>query len=97
MASQLKPAGAPKSIFFFIKLFNESNYYHSERQEITAQLKSMIRNLINEHLTDVDFEHPRDFIDVYLKEIHQTGDSFDIEQLVVVCLDFFEAGSETTR
>ena len=50
----------------------------------------MIRNLVNEHLNDVDFDHPRDFIDVYLKEIHQTGDSFDIEQLVVVCLDFLK-------
>ena len=70
---------------------------NSERQEITETTKSMIRNLVNEHLNDVDFEHPRDFIDVYLKEIHQTGDSFDIEQLIVVCLDFFQAGSETTR
>ena len=78
-------------------MLNDPNYCYSERQEITAQLKSMIRNLVNEHLNDVDFDHPRDFIDVYLKEIDQTGESFDIEQLVVVCLDFFEAGSETTR
>merc|ERR1712150_282253 len=50
---------------------------------------------------------PKDFMDIYLLEIekerkkygsnysHETSD-FHIEQLVVTCMDFFSAGSETT-
>ena len=40
---------------------------------------------------------PRDFIDVYLKQIQEDGIRFDIDNLVVICLDFFQAGAETTR
>ena len=67
------------------------------KTELILQVKSMIRELIKDHLIDVQYDHPRDFIDVYLKQIHDGGASFDIEQLIVVCLDLFEAGAETTR
>ena len=60
-------------------------------------MKNMMRGLINEHLADIDYDSPRDFIDVYLKQIHENGSDFDIEHLVVICLDFFQAGGETTR
>ncbi len=62
--------------------------------------KSLMRDLIKEHVVDVDYDNPRDFIDVYLTEIRNSGNgpsNFDIENLVVVCLDFFQAGAETTR
>ena len=37
---------------------------------------------------------PRDFIDVYLAEIqNKRSENFDIEQLVVICLDFFQVFS----
>lgn len=45
------------------------------------------------------FEESKGFIDSYLKEIlKQKGDShsFTDEQLASLCLDFFQAGSETT-
>ena len=61
------------------------------------EMKAMMRGLIKEHLADVDYESPRDFIDVYLKQIKDVGDHFDIDHLVVICLDFFQAGAETTR
>ena len=59
------------------------------------ELKSMMKTLIKEHLESIDYEHPRDFIDVYLTEM-QTNSNFDEEHLVVICLDFFQAGAETT-
>ena len=64
-------------------------------------LKKMMRELIMEHMVDIDYDNPRDFIDVYLNEIHnagsEQGSNYTIENLVVVCLDFFQAGAETTR
>jgi cytochrome P450 len=62
-------------------------------------MKAMMRKFIKEHMQDVDYEHPRDFIDVYLSQIkdQDANGNFDIEQLVVICLDFFQAGAETTR
>ena len=61
------------------------------------EMKAMMRGLIKEHLADVDYDSPRDFIDIYLKQIKDVGDDFDIDHLVVICLDFFQAGAETTR
>ena len=61
------------------------------------ELKSVMKGFINEHKQDVDYENPRDFIDVYLKQIKDVGDDFEIDHLVVICLDFFQAGAETTR
>ena len=63
------------------------------------QLKSIMKDFINEHRQDIDYENPRDFIDVYLTQMHANEEninSFNDEQLVIVCLDLFEAGSETT-
>ena len=61
------------------------------------EMKSMMRSLIKEHLNDIDYDNPRDFIDVYLKQVHDEGKHYDEEHLVVICLDFFQAGAETTR
>ncbi|QQP48826.1 Cytochrome P450_ family 2 subfamily j_ polypeptide 6, partial [Caligus rogercresseyi] len=49
------------------------------------------------HIKDRDESNPRDFIDVYLNEVKKAGDNpsyFHIEQLVTICLDFFQAGAE---
>ena len=61
------------------------------------EMKAMMRAMIKEHMVDVDYDSPRDFIDVYLKQINESGADFDIDNLVVNCLDFFQAGAETTR
>ena len=58
-------------------------------------MKSMIRKLISEHLQDIDYDNHRDFIDVYLTDM-KTNNNFDEEHLTVICLDFFQAGAETT-
>ena len=50
-------------------------------------------DVIKDHKLDVDYENPRDFIDVYLTHMRENADSsFNDEQLVVVCLDLIEAG-----
>ena len=59
------------------------------------ELKSVMKNMIKEHMDSIDYDHPRDFIDVYLTEM-QSNPNFDEEHLVVICLDFFQAGAETT-
>ena len=69
----------------------------TEIEKSYFEMKNMLRELIEEHMTDIDYDSPRDFIDVYLKQIHENGTNFDVNHLVVICLDFFQAGSETTR
>ena len=59
------------------------------------EMKSMMRTLISEHKETIDYDYPRDFIDVYLTEM-KSNPSLDEEHLVVICLDFFQAGAETT-
>ena len=60
------------------------------------ELNVTMHELIKEHMVDMDPDHPRDFIDVYLKQISQDPVNFDIEELIGLCCDFFFAGSETT-
>ena len=60
-------------------------------------LKSKMIDIIEDHKLDIDFQNPRDFIDVYLTQMREnTHSSFNNEQLVIVCLDLIEAGTETT-
>jgi len=56
-----------------------------------------MRDIVKQHKETFDEENPRDFIDMYLKEIKSSPDaSFDDEQLLVSVFDLFSAGSETT-
>lgn len=79
-----------------------------ESEKNVLNMKKMFRKQIKEHQTEWnDLEEPKDFIDVYLREIERekkekgehystkTSD-FHMEQLVTICLDFFGAGYETT-
>ena len=69
----------------------------TENEKAMVKMKNMMRDLITDHLKDIDYDNPRDFMDVYLKQIAEDPDNFDIEHLVVMCLDFFQAGAETSR
>jgi len=75
------------------------------------EVKDMFRKQILEHKHELEFDEslePRDFIDVYLKEIGSYEkvevsktqankySKFSTEQLVSICLDLFQAGSETS-
>eukprot|EP00095_Tigriopus_kingsejongensis_P011335 snap_masked-scaffold1422_size42147-processed-gene-0.1 protein:Tk11335 transcript:snap_masked-scaffold1422_size42147-processed-gene-0.1-mRNA-1 annotation:"cytochrome p450 2aa2" len=63
--------------------------------------KAMIRKEVIAHEQDHDPDlPPRDFMDVYISEIssqtHPESSNFHREQLVTICTDFFQAGSETS-
>ena len=71
------------------------NFLKQDRDAL--QIKSMMKELIAEHLQDIDYENPRDFIDIYLSEMKMGNNKyFNENQLVVTCIDFFIAGGETT-
>ena len=90
--------------------FLRSRLPQPEHEKEELDLKDLFRQQILEHEHERKQEESpesRDFIDIYLREIEQrdetmdhTGDgkysNFNIEQLVVICLDFFQAGSETS-
>ncbi|XP_066568938.1 cytochrome P450 2J2 [Amia ocellicauda] len=65
-----------------------------------AKVTGFIREEIEKHKADWDPSDPRDFIDAYFGEIGNRKDDteagFNMENLVICCLDFFEAGTETT-
>lgn len=67
--------------------------------EYIYYFKGMFRNMIMEHEQDHDPNSPpRDYIDQYLTESKSRNEPeiFNREQLVINCLDFFEAGTETS-
>ena len=39
------------------------------------QLKSYLKGLINEHKQDIDYDNPRDFMDVYLTQMNNEESS----------------------
>ena len=56
-----------------------------------------MRDIVKQHKETFDEDNLRDFVDVYLKEMRSTPDvSFTEEELLVVSMDMFTAGSETT-
>lgn len=61
------------------------------------RLFSMFRESIKEHKDTIDQSAPRDFIDYYLMEISRSNkEEFSEDQLLVIILDLFLAGAETT-
>ena len=71
----------------------------------------MFRESIEEHRATRDLNQSRDFLDVFLAEVHfgphlilgilrqvEKGENptFDQESLELTCLDLFKAGAETT-
>ena len=79
-------------------------------KEKTFLIKRMFREQITEHENTFDEEHePNDFVDYYLREIYRKRktdygnangpghySNYNVEQLIVICMDFFQAGAETT-
>ena len=49
-----------------------------EHENAILEMKQMMRDLIKEHLKDIDYDNPRDFMDVYLREIKQNDSNFEI-------------------
>eukprot|EP00094_Tigriopus_californicus_P013115 TCALIF_12682-PA protein Name:"Similar to Cyp303a1 Probable cytochrome P450 303a1 (Drosophila melanogaster)" AED:0.09 eAED:0.09 QI:108/0.85/0.87/1/0.85/0.75/8/29/490 len=75
--------------------FTRELYGHSQKQLLTQTFKSMFEQVIQEHEQKLHTkESPEDFIDVYL-QAKEGNDLFTKEDLIGICMDFFEAGGET--
>ncbi|XP_067239880.1 cytochrome P450 2J2-like isoform X3 [Chanodichthys erythropterus] len=63
------------------------------------KIKDFLKGEITKHREDWDPSNPRDFIDSYLTEMEKKKSDpeagFNIEGLVISCLDVIEAGTET--
>ncbi len=69
-----------------------------EKEKHSADMKRMFERVVDEHIGELDpdghGEKPRDFIEVYLREMPDNP-VFNYHDLVGLCIDFFEAGGET--
>jgi len=81
----------------FSKLFPNLTAY-KKRVNIIDLQKEYYKKVIREHQDTLDANHSRDFIDVYLKEIDKENrnDNFNVEDLGMILMDFFLAGTETS-
>merc|ERR1712141_91915 len=53
------------------------------------RLKEIMGKYVREHLQDIDYENPRDFMDVYITQMKDEGTNFNEQQLVLISLDLF--------
>ena len=97
-------------INFFIHSPVLRSFITLKKERAELGLKRLFRQQIIDHeieLNQNESHEARDFIDMYLKEIerqhvkteyyfHGKYQNYNIEQLVTICLDFFQAGSETS-
>ena len=65
------------------------------------EIMAFFREFYEEHDKTINLDKPRDFMDVYINEIRKEdaisdNPDFTVEQLLVLFIDLFAAGSETT-
>ncbi|XP_069696212.1 methyl farnesoate epoxidase-like [Periplaneta americana] len=94
------PAGNAANVFpVLMKIAPDLSGYNHVKQ-IVEDLQDFFKEIISEHEKTIDENNPRDLIDVYLREMKQQSSNpdttFTVDSLIVVCLDLFIAGSETT-
>ncbi|RZF48079.1 hypothetical protein LSTR_LSTR002145 [Laodelphax striatellus] len=68
-------------------------------QNLNNQLSQLLQDTIDEHKKTLQEGVDRDYIDVFLHQMSVTNGeptTFTEDQLIMVCLDFFIAGSQTT-
>ncbi|XP_022195997.2 probable cytochrome P450 305a1 isoform X2 [Nilaparvata lugens] len=68
-------------------------------QNLNTQLSQLLKDTIHMHKKTLQEGVVRDFIDVFLHQMSVTNGgptTFTEDQLIMVCLDFFIAGSQTT-
>ena len=70
---------------------------YNRRLKILDSMRNYFRNQIREHEADLQEDSPRDFMDVFLIEKRRSGHpDFSEDQLIMLCLDLFGAGFDTT-
>eukprot|EP00095_Tigriopus_kingsejongensis_P005456 maker-scaffold224_size251237-snap-gene-1.46 protein:Tk05456 transcript:maker-scaffold224_size251237-snap-gene-1.46-mRNA-1 annotation:"cytochrome p450 monooxygenase" len=84
-----------EEIFPILQYVGKELYGHSVKEKLTRTNKAVFEAVIKEHKDKLSSkEQPEDFIDAYLTEM-SVNDKFTKEDLVGLCMDFFEAGGET--
>ena len=100
----------PPLIGFFIQNPHIRKIIRTKGEKGELRLKELLRSQVYEHEKELKLDtsaEPKDFIDMYLKQIDTIGtkiseapegdlENFNIEQLVSICMDLFQAGSETS-
>ncbi|XP_071452571.1 methyl farnesoate epoxidase-like [Hetaerina americana] len=94
------PAGNIMSSFpFLAKLFPRITGF-SNMVSHRAPIHKFLMDEIDAHRKTIDYDHQRDFIDIYLSEIERQKNnpqtSFTERQLKQVCAEMFVAGTDTT-
>ncbi|XP_076808672.1 cytochrome P450 2C30-like isoform X2 [Clavelina lepadiformis] len=83
---------APKLMYIYP--FSQS---YKKLKKLFEDYAEILNRVIAEHEETFDKEHPRDFIDAFLKNMKEGSDkNFHIEQLHMYIRDIFEGGIETT-
>ncbi|XP_065352558.1 uncharacterized protein LOC135947516 [Cloeon dipterum] len=84
-------------ILRFLPIINAG---YKRQLESAEMLKIFIQKTIDEHKATYQDDSMRDFIDVFIKEMKENenieNSTFHEQQLVILCMDLFLAGTETT-
>ncbi|BET00587.1 cytochrome P450 [Nesidiocoris tenuis] len=91
-------SGGVLSQFPWVRHFAPERTGYNLIVQLNQNFKKMIMGTIDEHKATYDKDVTRDFIDAFLHELYKGGSNtyFTDDQLIMVCLDFFIAGSQTT-
>ncbi|XP_046394154.1 methyl farnesoate epoxidase-like [Ischnura elegans] len=95
-----EPGGGPATAFPFLTKILPFLSNLQKILKLRASLQNFIKQEIKKHRESFDGDNPRDFIDTYINEVdknrhnHQTW--YEEKQLVMICVDLFMAGSDTT-
>lgn len=97
-SQNLEPTGGILDMFPAIRHVMPVRSGYQKHLETLAPISKFLMNKIQEIKVNYDpSENPKSFIEAYLQEMsHQSSKYFTDEQLFGVCLDFFQAGSDTT-
>jgi len=93
------PSGDVLDVFPFLRFIMPGLAGYRERKSGTEFGQKFLRENIREHTSTFDENAPRDFIDVYLREMKKNDGinnaSFTEDGLVMILLDLFSAGAES--
>lgn len=92
-------SGNLAAIFPVLKKIAPGLCGHQKMMESFNELRNFFRKTIHEHKLMLEENNPRDFMDVFLRqmEAENAGENstFTEEGLIILCLDLFSAGAES--
>ncbi|KAK9882833.1 hypothetical protein WA026_023448 [Henosepilachna vigintioctopunctata] len=89
-------AGGTLNIFPWLRFIMPEKSGYKLICEINDELRELFMETIQEHREVWNENKTEDLIDIFIKEIRSNSPTFSEEQLVMVMLDLFIAGSQTT-